>query len=255
MREMIDEMKEKPAKESSEDRLDQACMSRRERRAQKKADFKERISTLSGKEKFFYIMRYYLPPVCIAIFFIACAVGLFSVIYKNSRPVTISYAIVNVENQLKLDLSAFDDYAATQDVPDDSRILSDVAHVFDPVAFEEGSLTSTVLDEYTGFDVQCDEGYYDIIITDEAGLTYFSAIDSIALLDTYLPAELHTKLSDWIVNTKDSQGDYYESAIDISDTDFAKSLNTGYSDIYLVFPMGKGESQETAVSFLEYIFE
>jgi hypothetical protein len=76
----------------------------------------------------------------------------------------------------------------------------------------------------------------------------------VQLLDTYLPEELHQELSDRIVSAKDSQGDMYESAIDISDTEFAKALNTQYSQIYLVFPGTKEENYTRAMNFVEYIF-
>jgi hypothetical protein len=254
MREMIDEMKETPAEASSEDRLELASMSFKEKRAQKKADYAKIVSDLDGKEKRNYIIRYYLPVVGIVLAVLACIAGISLVIYRNSRPVAISYAIVNAEDELALDLAVFDDYLATLDVEDDAVIESDVSHIFDPVAFSENTLSSAVLNDYTAFSMLCDEGYYDVIIADEDGFTYFCETDAIQLLDTYLPEEVHDKLSDRIVSGADSQGDMYESAIDISDTAFAKSLNTGYSEVYLLFPGTKEENKTRALELLDYIF-
>jgi hypothetical protein len=255
MREMIDELKETPAEASAEDRLELASMSLKEKKARKKADFDKRVSVMDGKEKRNYIIRYYLPIAGIVLAVIACIVGISVVVYKNSRPVAISYAIVNVDDEFALDLTPFDDYVATLDVDNDAVISSDVSHYFNPTAFSDGTLGSTTLDDYTAFDMLCDEGFYDVIITDKAGLTYFCEIDAVQLLDNYLPENLRTKLSDRIISVRDSQGDMYESAIDISDTAFAKSLNTGYSQIYLVFPGTKEENRTRAMSFVEYIFD
>jgi hypothetical protein len=254
MREMIDELKEEPAEASSEDRLELASMSFKEKRVQKKADFKDKISTLNGKERRNYIIRYYMPTVCFVILVIACIAGIATVVYKNSRPVAISYAIVNVDDEFALNLEPFDEYFATLDIDSTAVISSDVSHYFNPTAFSDGTLGSTTLNDYTAFDMLCDEGYYDVIITDKDGLTYFCEINAVQLLDTYLPEDLHQELSDRIVSAKDSQGDMYESAIDISDTEFAKALNTQYSQIYLVFPGTKEENYTRAMNFVEYIF-
>jgi hypothetical protein len=47
----------------------------------------------------------------------------------------------------------------------------------------------------------------------------------------------------------------YESGINISDTAFAKSLNTGYDKVYIAFTGTTDENYERAMDFLEYILE
>jgi hypothetical protein len=94
-----------------------------------------------------------------------------------------------------------------------------------------------------------------VIITNAAGLNYLAEIDAVQLLDEYLPAELYNELSDKIIRAKDSYGDMYESGINISDTAFAKSLNTGYDKVYIAFTGTTDENYERAMDFLEYILE
>lgn len=254
MREMIDEFKEKPNEDAGEDRLEQATMTRKERRAQKKADFKEYTSTMSKKEKTAYIIRYYFPAAAIVLVVVAIITGIAVTVYNNTRPITLSYAILNAENESKLNLTAFDEYAATKDTGKKTQLLSDTRQL-DPTAFALGTLTYTVEDEYTGFNLICKDGYYDVIITNAAGLNYLAEIDAVQLLDEYLPAELYDRLSDKIIRAKDSYGDMYESGINISDTAFAKSLNTGYDKVYIAFTGTTDENYERAMDFLEYILE
>ena len=65
MREMLKEFEEKPKeKDESEDRLEMSLMSRKDRRARKKALFQEQTAGMDKKEKFKYIVYYYKWCCC-----------------------------------------------------------------------------------------------------------------------------------------------------------------------------------------------
>ena len=51
----------------------------------------------------------------------------------------------------------------------------------------------------------------------------------------------------------DPNGTSRTYAIDISDTQFAKNLNSGYSDVYVAFPGAIDRNYTNSLKFLEYV--
>jgi hypothetical protein len=49
-------------------------------------------------------------------------------------------------------------------------------------------------------------------------------------------------------------GNDAEMVIDISDTEFAKSLNLGYDDVYIGFPGDQQDNHERVADLLNYLF-
>lgn len=72
-------------------------------------------------------------------------------------------------------------------------------------------------------------------------------------LKKYLPADIYTLVEDRVVETAGYDGSVVPFAIDISDTDFAKSLNLGYDDVYIGFPGNTDQNYKNAKRMLKYI--
>jgi hypothetical protein len=97
-------------------------------------------------------------------------------------------------------------------------------------------------------------GDFDIIITNDTGLKYCSTAGIANQLRGYFDAEVYDAIKPYMYDSEDANGTLFPYALDISDTDFAKSLNTGYDDIYLAFPGVNDENKQNAIQLIEYIY-
>ena len=107
--------------------------------------------------------------------------------------------------------------------------------------------------DYTELPMKCYNGFYDVIIMDKKGMEYCGMQEITYPLKKYLPADIYTLVEDRVVETAGYDGSVVPFAIDISDTDFAKSLNLGYDDVYIGFPGNTDQNYKNAKRMLKYI--
>jgi len=254
MREMLDEFVEKPKEESGENKLEMALMSRSEKRKAKRQRFKENTEGMNFKQKMDYIFYAYGTSILITTIVCVCAFILIFTFYKNSRPASIAYAVVNCEDSSSFNSELIEEYVRQAGLTKGHQIISDKLVTLDPEVFQNGNNTVTALQTYTDFSMLCENGNYDIIISDKAGAEVACAMDRMNPLDTYLPQDLYEKIKDKTISLSDSAGNVDVYAIDISDTEFGKNLNTGYSKIYILLPGVNEENLTNSVRIIKYIF-
>lgn len=237
-----------------EDSLELATMSRKERRTVKRNRYKETTSGMTKTQKFQYFLYAYKMEILLPLMVLIC-VGLIAFAFlRNSRPVALSYAVVNCEDLNVLDTSAIDEDYMNYYGFDNKYQLSSVLDLnYDLNTSSSETVKDGESGNYIAFPTLCRENYYDVIITNQAGLEYLSYNSIIYPIDEALSADLYSLFSaeykDRFSSSFDYTGKSMSYAIDISDTDFAKSLNTGYNDIYICFP-GNSEDNQTNVKRL-----
>ena len=275
MREMLDEFKEKPkVSEEAEDRLETALLTKKERRAKNKAKFKERLAEMSGMEKFKYLVEYYKWYLIITAGLLLFLGSLSYVIYKNTRPLIISAAILNPVDPTEVNDKPFFDFAEANDIKKGHQLVSDI---YSQVTIEEQvNRRSDSTSHANALTMKSTDDYYDIIITDQRGMEYITLLGVIYTLDSTLDEDNYNSLRDRFYYSSD----YTEPSIatkaldstttdalrklgpqdipvgiDISDTAFAKGLNVGYEKIYLCVAGGKSENRKRVNMLLKYIFK
>lgn len=236
-----------------EDNLELSTMSRRERRKAKTAKLKKNMENMSKGEKAGYIFSYYKWKIIMTIIVIAICIGLPLTIYKNTRPVAISYVIVNAEDPDTLNLTFVDDYIKTFNIKKPYRVNKDVDVHLDKETYMKEYMQNMDSSDYTELPLKCYNGFYDIIIMDEKGVEYCGMQEIIYPLKSYLPAELYSQVEDRIVETAGNNEVVVPFAIDISDTTFAKTLNLGYDKVYIGFPGATESNYKNAKRMLNYI--
>lgn len=234
-----------------ENKLDLAVMSKKERRAAKKAAYKEYTSTMSGKEKvsyFFYCYKWHIIiPIC-CVLLIACYGIAF---YRNSRPVALSYTVLNAE---EFDKTFHADYLSYFNMPENHVVKATAGYIVNYDYYKKNTVSaSREGTNYNTLALTCQAGTFDVIIGDGAGIKYCTFVEIVKPLDLYFTEEQYSALEDYIVKFQDSSYTFYPYAIDISDTEFAKGLNLEYSKVYMAFPGVSEENMTNSLRLLEYV--
>ena len=275
MREMLKEFEEKPKETEeadSEDRLTMALMSGKERRAKKKSIMKARMADMTRKEKIKYIVYYYKWYFFFGVAAVLVFGSLAIAIYKNSRPVSLSAAVLNADDPMAVSDKPFEEFVKDAKLDKGHRLLADVyynVNLEHEIAYTSGSSNASSLAMLVR------DNYYDVIITNLAGLEYCNYACILFFMDDYFDQEVIDKYKGRIyyssdysdpenakaaINAKTTEvlmavGDRSKPlAVNISGTEFAKKLKLGYDDVYICFPGGKDRNKDRALKLLEYIF-
>lgn len=245
----------KPVKETvrTEDNLELHNLSFRERQRAKRQRLKEHMEGMTKSQKIGYILSYYKGRIILAIIVLAICIALPVTIYKKSRPVALSYCIVNSPEPSAIDTSFVDDYLDFYNLNGACQIHSDLTVHLDKDTYLEEYSKNSSASVYTELPMLCFNGYYDIMIMDEKGLEYCAMQEIIYPLKNYLPAEIYQSVDDRICKATDHDGVSVPFAIDISDTDFAKQLHLGYEKVYIGFPGNTEQNYVNAKRMLKYI--
>ena len=240
-----------------EDNLEIRKMKFADRMKAKRNRLKENMEGMSGFEKFKYIVYYYKWHFILSALAIFLVIYVPLTIYKNTRPVALSYAIMNSTNYIKVNTDAMDDYMEYYGFKKgEYRLLGINSINLDLETYDEKYNDNDP--SYTQFPINCYNNRYDVIITDYTGLKYCSKNALIHTLDTILTQDvediIETEYSHLIKEAPTYDDVMTPYAIDISDTDFAKSLNLGYDDVYLCFPGVEEENIMNAKRLINFIF-
>ena len=178
-------------------------------------------------------------------------------VYRNSRPVALSYVILNVADTKVVDTSFCEDYAVFKDFPDDYRFVGVTEYNVEYQYYLEHMeyIQTSNSTDYNILSTRSELGDFDIIITNKAGMEYCSAEYIAKAMQGYLDANQYEKLKPYMVDSPNHHGTPQPYAIDVSNTEFAKNLNAGYSDVYIMFPGVNKTNKKNALMFLEYVLD
>lgn len=238
---------------NTEDNLELHSLSFRDRQRAKRARLKEHMDGMSKGQKFGYILSYYKGKIILGLILLAICIAIPVTIYKKSRPVALSYCIVNAPEPSAVDTSFVDEYLDFYNLNGAYQLESDVTVHLDKDTYLEEYSQNSSASIYTELPMLCFNGYYDVMIMDEKGLEYCAMQEIIYPLRNYLPAEIYSKVDSRICSADNNDGVNVPFAIDISDTDFAKGLKLGYDKVYLGFPGNTERNYINAKRMLKFI--
>lgn len=236
--------------------LDYRYMSRKERRAYRRAELDRYTEGMNRRQRIGYFFTCHQWKILMSLMVIVSVSIISYAVYRQTRPVAISYGIINSTDPYSTDDSVFDDYKAYYGIDKTEKLRAVTNLYYDLSTWEEDYNENAA--EYSSFPLLCGENMYDILITDRTGLECCSYINLIYPLDTLgsgLTELFEGELADYVITAKDSADHISAYAVDISGTEFAERLNIGYDDVYLCFPGNSDENQENVRKLLNYIFE
>lgn len=237
----------------TEDNLELHNLSFRDRQRAKRARIKEHMEGMTKGQKFGYILSYYKGKIILGLILLAICIAIPVTIYKKSRPVALSYCIVNSPEPSAVDTSFVDEYLDFYNLNGAYQLESDVTVHLDKDTYLEEYSQNSSASIYTELPMLCFNGFYDVMIMDEKGLEYCAMQEIIYPLRNYLPAEIYSEVESRVCTADDNDGVNVPFAIDISDTDFAKGLNLGYDKVYIGFPGNTERNYINAKRMLKFI--
>lgn len=247
----------KPAKKSlhADNNLDMLGMSRKERRVRRKELYQKNTEGMSRKEKLSYFFDYYKWRVITPILVIAFLCYLGVTIYMNKRPVALGFVVLNAQDADVVDLSFENDYIEQFGITGSYQFKESVGLDIDYDYYLEHSeyIQTSNSTDYSILSSDCDLGSYDVIISNDTGVKYCAAQNISKPLKGYLSEDAYAKLEPYMVEFDDPNGTTRTYAIDISDTQFAKNLDTGYSDVYVAFPGVIDRNYTNSLRFLSFV--
>jgi|GEM_PF-2627938 len=243
----------------------------------------ENTKDMTGKEKAKYLFYYYKWYLLVAVVLILLAIYVCINVAKSSKPIAFSYAILNSwvisDSDDSLHTYIFEDYADSvgKSVSNGYQIISDTMYTF---SMEDHDENSTMNGYYVRFNAMTEDDYYDVIITDEAGLQFCALegtphspdtvlsdetmslySDRLVYMDVYDPYDPDAYISDEELeqqtraNIVDADADNAALvAIDVSDSKFIQELNLYYDTVYIIFPGTSDDNKSRADSFIQYIY-
>lgn len=242
----------------TDNNLELHSMSRKERRKARRDSFNEETAEMSFKEKADYFFYCYKWPIISVIAVIAVICIVVVEIYKNTRPVALAYGIVNCQDTETLDVSVIEeDYMSYYGFDKGYQMIGIYNLDYDLETYEDNYDVTAA--EYSSFPTLCYEGYYDIIITDKAGLDYVASAAMIQPLDGALTTDLYNifkeEYSGLITYAENNDGESCEYALNISNTDFADRLCLDYDDVYICFVGVSDQNFTNARRICKFIFD
>lgn len=246
----------KPVKKSlyADNNLDMLEMSKKERRAVRKDLYRKNTDGMTRKERFSYFFDYYkwriIAPVLIIVFISYLSVT----IYMNKRPVALGFAILNAQDLDAVDLSFEDDFIDHFGITGSYQFKESTGLDIDYDYYNEHAeyIQTSNSTDYSILSSDCDLGSNDVIISNSTGLRYCASQNIIKPLKGYMSEAVYTALEPYMVSFDDPNGTERTYAIDISDTQFAKDLTLGYSDVYVAFPGATDRNYTNSLRLLEY---
>lgn len=231
------------------------------------ARMKYEMHDMTGFQKFKYILYYGKVYIIILCVLIAGSIYCIHTMSQNSRPVGISYVILNCNNQTSALTPASEGSPIKQYLEDNglltpkyqnhsnTRVMVDLETQEDD--YYKDILSSGFLTQFREF---MSTDFYDVIITDKKGLDYCIKSETkirLKVMDDVLSDELlnDDTIKEHTVTEKDLTGIDYRVALDIRDTEFAKALKLPYDDIYLCYGGTSEENKKNAEQLTRYIFK
>ena len=251
----------------SENSLELAGLSFKEKLAYKKELNQKRLATMNKGEKRKYILRYYKWHFIGCILGIICIFLLGHTIYRATLPEALSIAITH-ENGDSDALTYLPDAFREYYHLEEKEIINVITNLRIVNSLEDSTSTTDELDASSNrtlsdnrqLMIYVNADTLDAIIGDETTLDYCASSGDLNMVQNCLSDDLYKKFEDYMVITTDETG-YLNggkpcaTAIDISNTDFAKNCNLPYDQVYFMFPNSCSENNEKTIRLLNFIFE
>ena len=242
-----DDPKEPVHSYAGEDRIERTSLSLKEKFKAEKELLRSNMDGMDKKEKISYLVYYYKwYALLTAIVIIAIGIGIRAYL-DSKKPRALYIDILNCN--MEADDHILKDYFDLQY----GKAYKMYIGVADTIGIEHKKKYPTAA-SYNSFPAACAANMYDVIVTDRDGLDWCTANSSIYAPETIISEPLLNKVSDSLISTVDGNGNLVTSAIDISDTDFAKALKLPYEKVYLCFPGNLDENIENAEKLLKFIY-
>lgn len=242
--------------DTSDNKLDQHFLSKKDRFKARYQQEQSKMKDMDTSSKLQYLWDYYKWPAILIIVLVFGTFKLGTTIYKNSRPLGLSAAVLNnmnIEDDVAGNIEKSFRYYYEYDKG--TRVLIDTTLIIDPEKAAEtmAAANTSTMTSYEQLAAKSFNGYFDVIITDRKGLDYCSQQDLIYPLNFYFPKDVYEDLSEYIVTSIDIDGETSDYALDISNSDVAQKWNLSYDEIYICFSGATYDNYANAIRLINQV--
>lgn len=210
---------------------------------------KEKLSKMSLKGKIDYIWEYYkywIIGITASIFLLY---GIIDAQIENSKPTYLYLTMVNSNMVSSGETTLMDDFAEFAQIDQTKIKLNlDTSIQMKPDMSDEYSMNSSAK-MFAQFAAKT----IDATIMDKDMIEFFVGKDAFADLESILPTDFYQKHKDRFISGKDSEGNLFICAMDISDSKIFQETNSYAQSPYYSIIVNS-QNQENCIQFLEYLY-
>lgn len=217
-----------------EDNLELSELKFSERQKIKRDRIKANMEGMNKHEKIKYLIMYFKWYGIISIIVLIATIYTGYCVYQGNRPIALSYAVVNCRDQEGFNRAFEEDYKETFGMTDKKYKLERDLDIFLGNPINPNDMEDKDYINVTKLSTMCFNDYFDVFIMDELGVKCAANTGILFPLTTYFSDDLYNKLKPYEYYAIDNDEQLSPVALDISDTEFAKSLNL-YDKVYIGF--------------------
>lgn len=211
---------------------------------------REKLSSMSLKDKIWYIWEYYKFHIIGTGLFLFLAISIGTTVVQNNYDTAFYCAIINARSQTDSNTEyleqGFKEYLK---VDEKTKVIVDSSL---QVSYETpNEMGYAVMAKITAL-VASKE--LDAMITDVENIEHYAAVGGLADLHTFLPAETLVLVTDHLFYAKDEAGNSHPYAISLAETPFERETGLILDPPLLTF-MGNTLHTDACVAVIHYLFE
>lgn len=209
---------------------------------------KEKLKTMTGKDKVWYIWEYYKFPIFGVILGIILIWTIASSVYRSSFETVLHCMYLN-NSQEELNTAPLDeDFAAYLDLGKKQMITTESTYIT-----YGDNITEFTYASMAKISALIAAKDLDIMICDRENFEHYASMDGGLDLEVVLSAELLARVSDRLEYATNEEGQAHAYGIDLSGTGFAAQSNLTQEPPILLI-VSNSTRTETVFALLDYIF-
>lgn len=209
---------------------------------------KEKMKTMSGKDKVWYIWEYYKFPIFGVILGIFLVWTVASSVYRSGFETVLHCMYLNNREEELNTAPLEEDFAAYLELNEKQTITAESTYIT-----YGDNMTEFTYASMAKISALIAAKDLDIIICDRENFEHYASMNGGLDLTAVLSAELLTRISDHLEYAPDEEGKSHAYGIDLTGTEFASQSNLTQGPPILLI-VSNSTRTETVFTLLDYIF-
>lgn len=211
---------------------------------------KEKLKSMSWRDRFWYIWEYYKFHIIGAVVAVVLAVSIGTAFYHNSFDTVLHCIYLNSRAETEVNPAPLEqDFAAYLELGKKELITTEISFI----SFDENATDYSYasMAKITALVAAHD---LDIIIGDQAAIDHYASLNGFANLSEDLSADVLALVKDRLYRAPNGDGAEYPCAIDLSNTSFATDSNLAQKPPLLAI-ISNSENKDTVEQLIRYLFQ
>lgn len=209
---------------------------------------KEKLKTMSGKDRIWYIWEYYKLPIFGAILGIILIRSIAGSIYRSGFETVLHCVYLNTRGEELNTAPVEEDFASYLELGNKQLITTESAYI----AYG-GNMTEFTYASMAKISALIAAKDLDVMICDRENFEHYASMNGGLELEEGLPAKLLVRVSDRLEYAPNENGQAHAYGINLSGTEFAARSNLTQEPPILLI-ISNSTRTETVFALLDFIF-